>query len=72
MQPIKECVIGTKFVEILSIINRYIEISWMFEHNLKHDLVMFVGKGIKTDLDNLSDSFKQGIHKAFLNGTERV
>lgn len=70
IQPIKKYVVGTKFIEILSIINKYRTTLDKLEHDLKHDLLMFAGKGIKIDLDNLSDWFKQGIHKAFLNETE--
>jgi len=70
IQPIKEYVVGTKFIEILSIIDEYRNKLDKLEHDLKHDLLMFAGEGIKIDLDNLSDWFKQGIHKAFLNETE--
>jgi hypothetical protein len=71
IQPIKEYVVGTKFIEIPSIINKYRNKLDKLEDDLKHDLLMFAGKGIRIDLDNLSDWFKQGIQKAFLNETEQ-
>jgi len=69
-QPIKEYVVGSKFIEILSIINNYRNTLDKLEHDLKHDLIMFAGKGMKVDFDNLSDWFKQCIHKAFLDESE--
>lgn len=70
IQPIREYVSGTRFLEILSIINEYRNKLDKLEHDLKHDLLLFAGKGMKIDLDGLSYWFKQGIYEAFLNETE--